>query len=144
MAERYKELKATERRYKAELTCLKWLYFQQQLQQVEQQLAALELEHAQLEAQGSGDFRLQAELRQQLESARDAVALSQQRFYQLGAELGALEQQLLHQRQRQQSLADEQRNLTQNLQHSLDLIAQEQAQLAELQQQLLSWHPKLS
>lgn len=142
VAERYKELKATERRYKAELTCLKWLYFQQQLQQAEQQLAALALEHAQLEAQGSGDFRLQAELRQQLEQARDAVALSQQRFYQLGADLSALEQQLLHQRQRQQSLADEQRNLTLNLQHSLDLIAQEEAQLAELQQQLLELAPE--
>lgn len=141
VAERYKELKATERRYKAELTCLKWLYFQQQLQQVEQQLAALVLEHAQLEAQGSGDFRLQAELRQQLEQARDEVALSQQRFYQLGADLSALEQQLLHQRQRQQSLADEQRNLTLNLQHSLDLIAEEEAQLAELQQQLLALAP---
>lgn len=141
VAERYKELKATERRYKAELTCLKWLYFQQQLQQVEQQLAVLVLEHAQLEAQGSGDFRLQAELRQQLEQARDEVALSQQRFYQLGADLSALEQQLLHQRQRQQSLADEQRNLTLNLQHSLDFIAQEEAQLAELQQQLLALAP---
>jgi chromosome segregation protein len=141
LAERYKELKATERRYKAELTCLKWLNYQQQLQQAEIQLAALAVEYAQLEAHGSGDFRTLTALRQQLEQTRDALALSQQRFYQLGADVTALEQQQLHQRQRQQGLADEQRNLSLHLQHSLDLIAQEEAQLIELQQQLLVLSP---
>ena len=100
VAERYKELKASERRYKAELTCLKWLFYQEHLQQAEQMLAALEVDFERFQAQGSGDFRVLTEFKQQLEAAREAVAVIQQKFYQLGADISALEQQLLHQRQR--------------------------------------------
>ncbi|MBU2428509.1 MAG: chromosome segregation protein SMC, partial [Gammaproteobacteria bacterium] len=69
------------------------------------------------------------------------VAASQQKYYQLGADISALEQQLLHQRQRKQSLIDDERNLKLSLQHGLDQMAQEQAQLEELQQQLLEQQP---
>lgn len=141
VAERYKELKANERRYKAELTCLKWLFYHEQLQQAEQLLAGLELDLERFQAQGSGDFRVLTEFKQQLESAREAVAQSQQRFYQLGADISALEQQLLHQRQRKQGLLDDERNLKLSLQHGLDQMSQEQSQLEELQQQLLEQQP---
>ncbi|MBU2222396.1 MAG: AAA family ATPase, partial [Gammaproteobacteria bacterium] len=141
VAERYKELKASERRYKAELTCLKWLFYHEHLQQAEQILAALELDLAQYQAQGSGDFRILTEYKQQLETAREVVAASQQKYYQLGADISALEQQLLHQRQRKQSLIDDERNLKLSLQHGLEQMAQEQAQLEELQQQLLEQQP---
>nr|WP_231916707.1 chromosome segregation protein SMC [Rheinheimera sp. SA_1] len=141
VAERYKELKASERRYKAELTCLRWLFYQEHLQQAEQMLAALEVDFERFQAQGSGDFRVLTEFKQQLEAAREAVAVSQQKFYQLGADISALEQQLLHQRQRKQSLLDDERNLTLSLQHGLDQMAQEQAQLEELQQQMLEQQP---
>jgi len=141
VAERYKELKANERRLKAELTCLKWLFYQEHLQQAEQLLATLETDFARFQAQGSGDFRMLTEFKQQLENAREAVAESQQKFYQLGADIRALEQQLLHQRQRKQTLIDDERNLKLSLQHGLDQMVHEQAQLEDLQQQLLEQQP---
>ena len=140
-AERYKELKATERRYKAELTCLKWLFYNNQLQQAEQQLAALELDLAQFETQGSGGFLKLTELKTELDEVRQQLDARQQQYYQLGVNISALEQQLLHQRQRRQSLQDEKRSLALNLQHGLDQIGEEQAQLEALQQQLLEQQP---
>lgn len=140
-AERYKELKATERRYKAELTCLKWLFYNNQLQQAEQQLAALELDFTQFETQGSGGFLRLTELKAELDNVRQQLDAKQQQYYQLGVNISALEQQLLHQRQRRQTLQDEKRSLTLNLQHGLDQISEEQAQLAALQQQLLEQLP---
>jgi len=141
-AERYKELKATERRYKAELTCLKWLFYNNQLQQAEQQLAALELDLAQFETQGSGGFLKLTELKAELDEVRQLLDAKQQQYYQLGVNISALEQQLLHQRQRRQSLQDEKRSLALNLQHGLDQIGEEQAQLEVLQQQLLEQQPE--
>ncbi len=141
-AERYKELKATERRYKAELTCLKWLFYNNQLQQAEQQLAALELDLAQFETQGSGGFLKLTELKAELDEVRQLLDAKQQQYYQLGVNISALEQQLLHQRQRRQSLQDEKRSLALNLQHGLDQIGEEQAQLEALQQQLLEQQPE--
>ena len=70
-AERYKELKATERRLKAELTGLRWYYFNEQLQQAEQALAVLETEYQQFMADGSGAFRALEQLKQQQQHLRD-------------------------------------------------------------------------
>ena len=81
-AERYKELKATERRYKAELTCLKWLFYNNQLQQAEQQLAALELDLAQFETQGSGGFLRLTELKAELDfQAKQALKMHSLTFF---------------------------------------------------------------
>ena len=140
-AERYKELKATERRYKAELTCIKWLFYNNQLQLAEQQLSALELDLANFQAQGSGGFLRLTELKAELDDVRQQLDARQQQYYQLGANISALEQQLLHQRQRRQSLQDEKRSLGLNLQHGLDQISEEQAQLEALQLQLLEQQP---
>ena len=142
-AERYKELKATERRLKAELTTLRWYFFNEQLQQAEQALAALETEYQQFMAEGSGAFRALETLKQQQQNLRDSLAQSQQQYYQLGSQITALEQQQLHQRSRRQQIHDEKRQLQHDIEQGLDLQAAEELQLAELEGALLEGAPAL-
>jgi chromosome segregation protein len=142
-AERYKELKATERRLKAELTGLRWYYFNEQLQQAEQALAVLETEYQQFMADGSGAFRALEQLKQQQQYLRDNLAQTQQRFYQLGSQITALEQQQLHQRSRRQQIHDEKRQLHNEIEQGLDQQVAEEMQLAELEAMLLEGAPAL-
>jgi chromosome segregation protein len=142
-AERYKELKATERRLKAELTALRWYFFNEQLQQAEQALAALETEYQQFMAEGSGAFRALENLKQQQQSLRDSLTQTQQQYYQLGSQITALEQQQLHQRSRRQQIHDEKRQLQHEIEQALDQQAAEALQLTELEGALLEGAPAL-
>jgi chromosome segregation protein len=142
-AERYKELKATERRLKAELTTLRWYFFNEQLQQAEQALAALETEYQQFMTEGSGAFRALEQLKLQQQSQRDNLTQCQQQYYQLGSQITALEQQQLHQRSRRQQIHDEKRQLQSEIEQGLDLLAAEELQLAELEAALLEGAPAL-
>ncbi len=142
-AERYKELKATERRLKAELTALRWYHFNQQLQQSESALGALETEYQQFMADGSGALRQLESLKQQQQQQRDTLTATQQQYYQLGSQISALEQQQLHQRSRAQEIHEEKRRLQQELDIGLDTQQRDEAQLAELQAMLLELAPEL-
>lgn len=141
-AERYKELKATERRLKAELTGLKWWYFNEQLIQSEKVLAELETEMHKFQSEGSGSFKQLVELKEQQQVQRDCLEQTQLQFYQLGTDITALEQQLLHQRSRRQNLQEDQRQIRQNLQLGQDQQQQEQAELEELEALLLALAPE--
>lgn len=142
-AERYKELKAAERRLKAELTGLRWYRYNEQLQQAEQQLKAHELELLQFEQQDSGTFAQLTAAKTQLAELRGQLSDTQQRFYTSGTQIAALEQQLLHQRRRSQELADEKRLLELDVQHQLDNQQRELEQIAEFEALLLEQAPNL-
>lgn len=142
-AERYKELKAAERRLKAELTGLRWYRYNEQLQQAEQQLKAHEVELLQFEQQDSGTFAQLTAAKTQLAELRGQLSDTQQRFYTSGTQIAALEQQLLHQRRRSQELADEKRLLELDVQHQLDNQQRELEQIAEFEALLLEQAPTL-
>ncbi len=141
-AERYKELKATERRLKAELTGLKWWYYNEQLQQSEKLLAELETQLHKFQNEGSGSFNQLVQLKTLQQEQRQQLEQTQQYYYQLGTEITALEQQLLHQRSRRQTLQEDQRQIRQFLQLGQDQQQQEQAELEELEGMLLALAPE--
>ncbi len=141
-AERYKELKASERRLKAELTGLKWWYFNEQLIQSEKVLAELETELHKFQSEGSGSFKQLVELKEQQQAQREQLEQTQQQYYQLGTDITALEQQLLHQRSRRQNLQEDQRQLRQNLQLGQDQQQKEQGEVEELEALLLALEPE--
>lgn len=140
-AQRYKELKAQERRLRAEVTTIKWLGFNQQLTQLEQQLREQEAELEKYHAAQSGDQRVLLELKAQAADARSDQEKRQQHFYQLGASISRLEQQIVNQRQQQQILQSQ----LQQKQHSLQEFTRHQQadlqQLAELNAQLAELEP---
>lgn len=142
-AERFKELKAAERRLKAELTGLRWYRYNEQLQQVETELKTQELELLKFEQQDSGTFAELTQAKTQLADLRQQLNDAQQGFYSASTAIAALEQQLLHQRRRSQELADDRRLLELDVQHQLDNQQRELAQVAEFEALLLAQAPAL-
>lgn len=135
-AARFKELKAQERKLKAELACLKWLHFHGLLQKSELDIEHKLTEIEQFQAAQSGDQLLVLQLKEQQQDLRAEQQQVQQQYYQVGNQITRLEQQQLHQRQRRQSLTDELRSLQLTLQEADSYMAQQQEQLAELEFQL--------
>ncbi|KKO45655.1 chromosome partitioning protein ParA [Arsukibacterium ikkense] len=142
-AQRYKELKAQERKLKAELTTLKWLRFNNQLVELEQQLAAQETELEKYQAGIQGEQRILLELKEQTSDARQQAEQQQSRFYQLGNTISRLEQQILHQRQQQQILSSQLQQKQQALSDSERFVSSEQAQLDELESLQQQHSPEL-
>ena len=140
-AQRYKELKAQERKLKAEVTTIKWLGFNQQLTQLEQQLREQETELEKYFAAQSGDQRILLELKEQAANARSEQEQRQQHFYQLGATISRLEQQILGQRQQQQMLRGQLQQKQQSLQEFNRHQQTDLQQLAELVAQLEELEP---
>ncbi len=140
-AQRYKELKAQERKLRSEVTTIKWLGFNQQLTQLEQQLREQEAELEKYHAAQSGDQRVLLELKVQAADARSDQEKRQQNFYQLGASISRLEQQIVSQRQQHQMLHSQ----LQQKQHSLQEFKRHQQadlqQLSELNAQLAELEP---
>ena len=135
-AARFKELKAQERKLKAELACVKWLHFHGLLQKTELDIQHKLTEIEQFQAAQSGDQLLVLQLKEQQQDLRTEQQQVQQQYYQIGNQITRLEQQQLHQRQRRQSLTDELRSLQLTLQEADSYMAQQQEQLAELEFQL--------
>lgn len=142
-AERFKELKAAERRLKAELTGLRWYRYNEHLQRTETELKTQELELLKFEQQDSGTFAELTLAKTQLAELRQQQTDAQQRFFTTSTQIAALEQQLLHQRRRSQELADEKRLLALDVQHQLDNQQRELAQIAEFEALLLEQAPAL-
>ncbi|MBU1621027.1 MAG: chromosome segregation protein SMC [Gammaproteobacteria bacterium] len=135
-AARFKELKAQERKLKAELACVKWLHFHGLLQKTELDIQHKLTEIEQFQAAQSGDQLLVLQLKEQQQDLRTEQQQVQQQYYQVGNQITRLEQQQLHQRQRRQSLTDELRSLQLTLQDADSYMAQQREQLAELEFQL--------
>ncbi len=143
-AQRFKELKAQERRLKAELTTIKWLQFSNRYNELEQQLQQKQTALEKYQSQELGDQRVLLELKQQAQDGRQQLEQVQSRFYQLGATISRLEQQILHQRQTQQTLNAQLQQARQSLAQADDYISSELAQQDELEQQLQQDEPQLA
>ncbi|WP_127347044.1 chromosome segregation protein SMC [Pseudidiomarina mangrovi] len=133
-ARRYKELKAQERQYKAQLQALRWLAHEQHAQQLRSQLAEHQNELEKWQAQQRGSERGSIELREQVATAKQQLDQVQQQYYQLGNQITRFEAQL---QQGQQQLSQRQQRL-QQVQHELEQLAQTQQQ-DQQQAEELEW-----
>ncbi|MGI5308901.1 chromosome segregation protein SMC [Rheinheimera sp. WS51] len=143
-AQRYKELKAQERKLKAELTSIKWLNYHNQLQLLEQQLAQKTTELEKYHADQTGEQRQLEALKQQAQDARQKFDQLQANFYQLGSVITRLEQQILHHRQQQQQLNQQLAQAKQSLEQSDSFIASEQQQYQQVSEQLEHDKPEIA
>lgn len=142
-AQRYKELKAQERKLKAEVTTIRWLKYNNQLTALEQQLQQQETELEKYQSSQLGDQKVLLELKEQAITARQDLEQLQSRFYQLGTTITRLEQQILHQRQQRQTLTTQLQQGQQALREAETYIAAEQSQLSELAEQIAEDTPEL-
>ncbi|MCK7543162.1 chromosome segregation protein SMC [Marinobacter bryozoorum] len=141
-AERYKELKASERRYRAELTALKWQDLDQDLAQRREQLRETELD---LEKHLTDRVNLETaleRLRDGHQQRTDEFNRNQARYYEAGADIARVEQSLEHQRERSRQLATE---LDQALSSRSEItreLAQDDDKLEAINQELAAIEPE--
>lgn len=141
-AERYKELKASERRYRAELTALKWQGLDQELAQRREQLRETELE---LEKHLTDRVNLETgleRLRDEHQQRTDEFNRNQARYYEAGADIARVEQSLEHQRERSRQVATE---LDQALASRTEIareLAQDEDRLEAINEELAAIEPE--
>lgn len=143
-AQRYKELKAQERTLRAELTTIKWLGFNNQLTALEQQVREQETALEKYQAAQLGDQRVLLEIKEQAVSARAQQEQWQKQYYQFGATVSRLEQQIVGQRQQQQMLQQQLAQKQQNLQEFMTHQRSDQQHLLELENQLAQYLPEIA
>ncbi|MDP5191259.1 AAA family ATPase [Rheinheimera baltica] len=141
-AQRYKELKAQERKLKAQLTSIKWLYYSTKLSALDQQLQQRLTELEKYQSQELGDQRVLLELKQQAQDSRAELERVQATFYQLGSSISRLEQQILSQRQHQQTLSAQLQTAKTTLAQAQHYMQAELDQQQELSQQLEQDEPE--
>ncbi len=142
-AEKYKELKAEERRSNAELLLLRMHSMYDELEaqhkSVEHQDTKLEQTIAQLRA-------LEAELeqfRQDHSAANDSLNKVQGEYYQIGADISRLEQSIQHATETKQRHESDLEKTKSNLDALVDELAKQEASQQEFEQQMQTMQSEL-
>jgi chromosome segregation protein len=131
-AEQYRDLRAEERRLRAELLCLRWRGLHTEFHDRDRELRQRETA---LEAVLAEQRRLEAELeagRARRTDLNEAFNRVQGRYYQSGAEISRLEQYLRHQRELRQRREDDWRQVETSLAQVEAQQMQDRSQREEL------------
>ena len=141
-AKRFKQLKAKERQYKAELYALKWHKYNEQLNVFEKDRLAKETELEAFIAEQRGGELGMLQFKEQHQDLSDAVQANQQSVYQVGNQITRVEQQIVFTQEKLLSQQDELSQLEENIEQSETHFAFEQEKLEELIEQIESFEPE--
>ena len=142
-AEKYKELKANERRAKAELLSLRWSALQTDIEERDRVIAEQE---NRLQAAIAEQRRLEAEIERQREAhieANDAFNEVQGGFYAVGAEIARLEEAIQYAREARRRQEADLTQAERALQEAQNHSQQDAGQLASLSEELERDQPRL-
>ncbi len=143
-AEQYRDLRAEERRLRAELLALRWRTLQAELQERERELRQQAID---LEAVLAEQRRLEARLEAGRARRADSNAVfneTQGRYYQAGAEISRLEHDLQHQRELRRRREEDWRQTETALEQLEAQRAQDQTQRDALAAALAAAEPELA
>ena len=141
-AEQYRDLRAEERRLRAELLCLRWRGLHTEFHDRDRELRQRETA---LEAVLAEQRRLEAELeagRARRTDLNEAFNRVQGRYYQSGAEISRLEQYLRHQRELRQRREEDWRQVETSLAQVEAQQMQDRSQREELMATLAAAEPE--
>jgi len=142
-AEKYKEYKAEERQLKAQLQALRWQTLNEQAGEREHRVRDLEVAlEALIAEQRNADSEIEKQ-RDQHSDLNERFNQVQARFYSLGADISRIEQVLQFNRDRQRQLHDDIEQTEQAWQEAQSHLTQDQALLADLQNELAELEPEL-
>lgn len=141
-ARRYKDLKAQERKYKAELQALRWLAQEQQAESIRAKIREQETELERWLAEQRGSERGTTELREQAEESKQKLDAVQQQYYQLGNDVTRTEHQLQTQRQQLQQREQRRAQLQAELSQLQQTLADDQLQREELETTVVELQPQ--
>lgn len=141
-AERYKKHKEELREYKAWLALLNWSELDTHLLTKNSELGELETELAKrLSDQQGAETGVEALREQQIELT-EKVNQVQARYYELGGEVSALEQQIQHSHQSRRQQESELQRIQASQQDSQQLLASDEQRLSEVKRQLEESSPQ--
>ncbi len=142
VAEKYKTLKQQERVLRAELYAIQWRMLDSQMVdfslKIQHDETALEARNAEL----TGTDRDIEQLRHEQRVAQDAFQEVQRRYYSVGNEITRIEQEVLHQQERQQQWENDLSQTEQDWQGLKDQIAESEEESHELEQDIMQTEPK--
>ena len=142
-AEKYKEYKTEERQLKAQLQALRWQGLNAQTGDREHRVRDLEVAlEALIAEQRNADSEIEKQ-RDQHSDLNERFNQVQARFYSLGADISRIEQILQFNRDRQRQLHDDIEQTEQAWQEAQSHLTQDQALLADLQNELGQLEPEL-
>ena len=142
-ATRFKTLKTQERKYKAELSFLKWQKFNQQRQEIhtKYQQVAKKVEQQEQQQQDQS-FELVA-TKQQVKLVNEQLQAEQQQKLQLAQKVAAAEQRIKHFKQQQQKIKTDQTLGQQQLKHAENALLTAKNNLSQYREQLDQNQPAL-
>jgi len=142
-AEKYKTYKAEERQLKAQLQALRWQTLDARTSEREQQVRSLEVAlEAIIAEQRNADSEIEKQ-RDQHSELNDSFNQVQARYYSIGAEISRIEQTLQFNRDRQRQLREDLQQTEQAWQEAQSHLTQDQALLADLNDELTRIEPEL-
>ncbi len=142
-AEKYKEFKAEERQLKAQLQALRWQTLDAQTAEREHRVRDLEIAmEALIAEQRNADSEVEKQ-RDQHADLTETFNQVQARYYSVGADISRIEQVLQFNRDRQRQLHDDIDETELAWQEAQSHLAQDQALLADLQNELAEVEPEL-
>ncbi|MBQ0778228.1 MAG: AAA family ATPase, partial [Pseudomonas sp.] len=142
-AEKYKEFKAEERQLKAQLQALRWRAMDAQTVEREHRVRELEIGmEALIAEQRNADSEVEKQ-RDQHADLTETFNQAQARYYSVGADISRIEQVLQFNRDRQRQLYDDMEQTEQAWQEAQSHLSQDQALLADLQNELAEIEPEL-
>lgn len=142
-AEKFKELKAQERRYKAELLALKWDAINQERMQQQEKIDAHKI---QLEAMLAKQREIEFSIEQyRLENTEKTESFNtiQAHYYELGAQIARLEETIGHQQQRRTQLEQDLSQAKSDIASAIEHQEHDQMQLEDILAEIEQLEPRL-
>jgi len=140
-AEKYTELKKTERATSAQLSALRWQGLDEKASHAQGGIDQFEID---LQARIADQRRVETEIvekRQTLQGTNDQLAKVQQRFFDEGTEIARIEESIQYQSERARTLAEDLRQSEQERAESSASLASDEALVADLKAQLAALMP---
>lgn len=142
-AERYKTLKQEQRRYEAELLLLQRNAYNDEINRQSQKLEQIETGLQQAIAEVRKTETQIEQGHQKLTAANDQHNEIQGRYYAVGSDISAKEQEINHQKNLRDRNHQDLQKVTQAADESQSIIQSDEARLKQLEQDLLEVSPKL-
>jgi chromosome segregation protein len=139
---RYKELKASERELKAQLTVVRWLKQNNLINQAETNISEKEIELEKIIAQKRGDESSIIQYREEQESCKFEINDIQQEVFKVSTSITKIEQSQLFSKKRKHQIQLELQQLQTQAQHTETLFADTAQELVFVQDELVDLEPK--
>ena len=106
-AKRYKELKQSERRYKAELAAIRWLQHSKKIETLESDIAQKDADIEAFVATQRNEEKDIVEFKQQQQDFKQSINDIQQQVFRVSTDITRIEQNQIHTKQRRQQIEQE-------------------------------------